>query len=368
MDISGIYISLVVSYLKKEIGETEKKKLFEWVYNKPENEKLFYNLKDIWETAEYEKVSESAQTNEEWEKFILTAIKEESESHLRRKVSMHHVKKVLQIAALIIVTFGVGFLANKFIPQKKEFTTINVPYGAKSQVELPDGSKVTINSGSTLKYPTNMKNREVDLFLEGEAYFDIVHTPNRKLNVNTSTLKIQVLGTAFNVKSYEDEDIVETTLVRGAISIMGKVGNKSIEHPILLKPNQQATLIKNSQNIQVTGIVNDIDTLVEIVKEQEGMKSSQPALIITGNVDVDDFTSWKNNKLVFKSERFEDLAVKMERWYNVEIKLEDESLKNSLYTGTFEKETIEQAMQALSLSLPFKFEINKNQIKIKKRL
>lgn len=371
MDISEIYISLIVCYLKKEISETEKQKLFEWVYNKPENEKLFFSLKDIWETAYYEKITEKSQTDDEWEKFVLKAIKEQSENYKKRKFSIQQFKKAIQIAALIVITLGIGFLSNHLIPQKQEYATVNVPYGAKSQIELSDGSKVWINSGSKLSYPNNLDQKELNLYLDGEAYFEINKDQDRKLNVNTSTISIQVHGTSFNVKSYDDDDIVETTLVRGSISISGKVGNKSIEHPILLNPNQQATLTKSHRDMTIRKIGDEKETKEEVIvsqKKQEEKKIKQPTLNIAEKVEIEDFTSWRFNKLVFKSERFEDLAVKLERWYNVEIELEDTGLKNSLYTGTFEKENIEQAIQALSLSLPFKYEINKNHIRIIKKI
>ncbi|RIJ50002.1 FecR family protein [Maribellus luteus] len=365
MGVSNIYISLVIKYLGGEIDEVQKKKLFEWVYATPANEKLFYNLKDIWETARYESITRNTQTDKEWDKFISKAIKEETKSYNRRLVTMQVVKKVLQIAAIIIITFGIGFYTKNLIPQSQEYTTLNVPYGAKTQLELADGSKIWVNSGSKLTYPTKLNEKEVNIFLEGEAYFDIVKDKSRKLNVKTSTISIQVIGTAFNVKSYENEDIVETTLVRGEISILGKVGNKSINHAVVLKPNQQATLVKGKQNIQVNEVQDEASNVIPD-KVDTKIKPIQPALTINEEVDVIDFTSWKNNKLVFKSERFEDLAIKIERWYNVRVIWKDEELKNTLYTGVFEKETIEQALHALSLSSPFKYQITKNEITITK--
>lgn len=366
MDVSNVYISLIKKYLGGEISEADKKKLFEWIYSNTANEKLFYSIKDIWETAKYESITKNIHTDDEWDKFIGKAIKEETVNYKRKLVTMQVVKKVLQIAAIIIITFGVGFFTRNLIPQKQEYTTLNVPYGAKTQLELADGSKIWVNSGSKLTYPTKLSEKEVNIFLEGEAYFDIVKDKGRKLNVKTSTISIQVLGTAFNVKAYKDEDIVEATLVRGAISILGKVGNKSIEQAVLLKPNQQATLVKGKQNIHVSEVKDEASKIIPN-KVKKKIESVQPSLTINEKVDVVDFTSWKDNKLVFKSERFEDLAVKIERWYNIKVIWEDEELKNTLYTGVFEKETIEQALQALSLSSPFKYQINKNEISIKKK-
>lgn len=368
MGFSDIHIGLVIKHFSGELSEVEKKKLFEWVYSSTANEKHFYNLKDVWETAQYEKITKNAHTNEEWDKFLVKAIKEESDNYKRKLVSIQIMKKVLQIAAIIIITFGVGFFANKLIPPKQDYTTINVPYGAKSQIELADGSQIWINSGSKLTYPDNLNQKEVNLYLEGEAFFDIVKNKKRALNVNTSTISIKVQGTAFNVRSYEDDDDVETTLVRGSISVTGSVGTKSIVKPIVLKPNQQATLIKGSQDFQVKEMGKDQDTIISPKKVAEKTIPEKPSLSIKDKVDVNEFISWKNNQLVFKSQRFDELLMTMERWYDVDIVLEDKELSSSIYTGAFDKETIEQAMNALSLSLPFKYEIDKNRIVIKKKL
>lgn len=371
MHIEDIYISLIVRHLKNEISKNEKKELFHWVYENHENEKFFYNLKDIWETAQYESIIQGAGTDAEWEKLALAAIKEESDHFYEKKTIVRNFYKAIQFAAIIIMTFGIGFFVHKYLPKEISYASVNVPYGAKSELEFPDGSKVWVNSGSTLKYPTNFDSKEVDLFLEGEAYFDIVKNPNRKLNVKTSTINIQVHGTTFNIKSYNDEDVVETTLLEGSISITGKVGEMAILEPIYLKPNEQAVLTKSGNSVNIDKHDEELGASEKSKEIQTGVKKIlpkiQPRLQITESIDVEEFISWKNHVLSFKNERFEDLAKKLERWYNVEIDINNVELKNSRYTGTFEKETLEQAIEALSISLPFTYKINKNKIKILKK-
>jgi len=373
MQLDEIYISLIVRHLKNEISEDEKYRLFKWVYANPDNEKYFYTLKDIWETAKYDQVTAGAGTDAEWEKLTLSAIKRETDHFSRKKSVKRFLWQAARIAAIVIIAFGLGFFIQNYLPDEENYARVNVPYGAKSQIELPDGSKVWVNSGSTLKYPAGFDGKETDLFLDGEAFFEIVKNPKRKVNIKTSTLTIQVLGTRFNVKSYNDEDVVETTLVNGSISITGKVGNRVIEEPILLKPREQATLIKSKGSLSLGQISNhDKQPAREEITKHEseiaGRTSPvQPRLNISESVDIERFVSWKDNRLVFKNEALESLTRRLERWYNVEISIEDEDLKYSRYTGTFEKETVEQAIEALSISLPFEYNIDKNQIKIIKK-
>jgi ferric-dicitrate binding protein FerR (iron transport regulator) len=373
MQIGEIYIGLIVRYLKNETSDKEKYQLFKWVYAGSSNEKYFYLLKDIWETAKYEQITANVETDTEWQKLALAAIKQETEHFSQKKTTKKLLWQAARIAAIVIITFGVGFFVQKFLPEEPVYSSVNVPYGAKTQVELPDGSKVWVNSGSTLKYPADLKGKKVDLFLEGEAFFDVTKDPKRKVNVRTSSINIQVLGTQFNVKSYNDEDVVETTLIKGSISITGRVGNRVIEKPILLKPREQATLIKSQGSLSL-GQIGDKDKqpgqekLAEHKTEiAERTSPVQPRLNISESVDIERFVSWKDDKLIFKNEPFESLAKRLERWYDVEISIKDDDLKCSRYTGSFEKETIEQAIRALSISLPFEYKIDKNQIEVIKK-
>ncbi len=368
MQIDDIYIDLIVREFKNETSEYEKQELFRWVYAEKENEELFYYLKDIWQTARFESISEEADTDSEWERFITTGLAQGVHRFHKRKKNIKVFYRAIQFAAVVVFTLCVTLFFQNYKPEDINYASISVPYGAKSELELPDGSKVWVNSGSKIIYPTNIEDGDATIFLEGEAYFEIVKNPKRTLNVKTSTINIRVHGTTFNVKSYCDEEVVETTLLEGSISITGKVGNKIIENPIFLKPNEQATLTKESQSIVKIG--NSEHQSEGMVKNQAKMGKMpsviRPNIQIKEGVDAESYVMWKSNKLVFRNERFEDLAVRLERWYNVEITIKGEELKDSRYTGIFENETIEQALQALSISLPFKFQMDKNQILIRK--
>ena len=149
--------------------------------------------------------------------------------------------------------------------------------------------------------------------------------------VHTGDLDVRVLGTSFNVKSYPGEDFTETTLVEGSV----KLSNRDSKETVVLKPRERAVLVK--------------DKKLFYVKE---------------NIETELYTSWKNGKLVFKREKFEDLAVKMERWYNIRITISNKRLSNERVTGIFEKESVEQALRALQISVPFQYEIRKNNILI----
>jgi ferric-dicitrate binding protein FerR (iron transport regulator) len=211
--------------------------------------------------------------------------------------------------------------------------------GSRTHVNLPDGSKVWLNAGSRIDYGKEfgVTHREVEL--TGEAFFDVAPNPNKPFVIHTKRIDILVLGTSFNVKSYPTDKTTETTLIRGSIevSIHSRPSDK-----IILKPNEKL-------------VISNEDSIRQVKARPHEIKADQSLLTIqkptyyenTGTVVE---TSWVDNKLVFQDEAFSDLARKMERWYSVTIRFDSPRLEQLQFTGTFEKETIQQALEALKLT------------------
>lgn len=263
------------------------------------------------------------------------------------------------VAAVILVGFSLGligvygyFHTTSVIPNKNnEIIVLN---GTKTDVDLPDGSKVILNAGSKLTYPKNYANavsREV--FLSGEAYFKVQHDKQHPFIIHTAHFDIRDIGTTFNVKAYPGEKTAEASLIDGSIEISFKNnGSKKI----LLRPRQKVVLINNDA---------DKETVTAAAADKQRISYKVVGLNI--NTDVkSEFaeTAWVNNELVFRNETFESLAKRMERKYNVEISFGDDKIKSSNVTGIFKNETIDQALKTLQLITPFKYEINHNKIVI----
>jgi transmembrane sensor len=233
--------------------------------------------------------------------------------------------------------------------------------GSKSKVQLPDGSVVWLNAGSKLTYNKDfgIETREVTLI--GEGFFDVTKNKEKPFIISTSSIKIKVLGTAFNVKAYPEDKQTETSLIRGSIevTIRNRPNDKIILSPSekLVVENDIARLEKNNrQQERKTGNIARtelpvINTLMSINKLKYNPVDSTVAEI-----------QWVNNKLVFRDESFSELAVKMERWYNVEIDIADLQIGEERLNGIFESETIIQAMEALKEFIPFQYEKNGNKI------
>ena len=231
--------------------------------------------------------------------------------------------------------------------------------GTRTKLLLPDGTQVWLNSNSKLKYSNEFNTVAREVGLEGEAYFDVVKDAKHPFIVHTSSLDIKVLGTSFTIKSYPQDETIETTLLRGLIEVSRKDNPNTAR--VILKPNEK--LVFNKRAILTAHIPLSHDTVTT---------RSLPALpdIAVNSIrnDVPDSdkieTAWMYNRLVFKGDNFKELATKMERWYNVKITIRDTSLNNCHFGGAFAGETVEEAFKALQLTTAFTYKINGNEIEL----
>ncbi|MFW6246123.1 MAG: FecR family protein [Tangfeifania sp.] len=244
------------------------------------------------------------------------AIKESSSSQKTIKL----YRALLAAAAVLLIGLVIGsvFYVQSQIP---EIITqnINTPYGGKTSFTLPDGSTVWLNSGTSFSYPDRFEEERI-VELEGEAYFE-VQKQTEPFIVKTSFGDVEVLGTSFNVKAYKSETFV-TTLESGSVSFTNPAGKKAI-----LDPGSQ--VIYNSKTF------------------------------FTQTVDTEVFTSWKEGKLIFRNEPLQNMITRLERWYNVDIKLEDERIKNLKYTGTIEMESFSEVLELIKATTPIEYSFDR---------
>ncbi|THU36943.1 FecR family protein [Niastella caeni] len=236
---------------------------------------------------------------------------------------------------------------------KNEVSTRN---GSKTKITLPDGSKVWLNAGSVLTYNKDFGGEIREVELSGEAFFEVVpHISPKSAQkvpfiIHTHHLDVRVLGTAFNVKSYPGDKQTETSLVHGKVEVL--IHNRPDEK-IMLRPNEKL-VVKNEETNQP-------------VSNKPGASNKEPfvslsKLTYTAADSILVETAWVENKLVFDNESFLDVAAKMERWYNVKIEFRDEKKQALRFTGVFENETIQQALDYLSITAPFHYSIQGNTI------
>lgn len=274
------------------------------------------------------------------------------------------------LVPLLILAFSFKFFGGtdtSIAGTYKRINEINVNPGAKTKIQLPDGSQVWVNSDSKISYPETFKGSVREVFLEGEAYFDVVKDPFHPFIVHTSGIDIKVLGTAFNVKAYDAEPTIEATLIHGMIEV-GKT-NQPDAPKVILKPheklifNKLANKLTDEANTTKVQRISDGTPLMNIITPAITIAPLAKNIADTAVVE----TSWIYNRLKFEDEKFEDLAVKMERWFNVKIVITNDKLKSYTINGSFENETIEVALKELQYLMPFNYQINGRDIYIEKK-
>jgi hypothetical protein len=202
---------------------------------------------------------------------------------------------------------------------EKSYNTFQASLGARTQVALPDGSLVWLNSGSTLTCPIAFNSRSRNVELKGEAFFEVVKNEKVPMIVSAGNIKVKVYGTRFNVNSFIDGGSVETTLVDGKVTLIP--GDSREEYQ--LSPGFTAHYSPEDQKIQMSKVT-----------------------------DMDAFTGWKEGKLLFQDEPFSEIVKKLERWYNVDIQLSDASIGTYTLYATFFDESIEEILNIFSGSIP----------------
>lgn len=291
------------------------------------NDGLKKNLEDDWNETE------TSGDNQEILNQLLDKlhfkIKLNYTSNTNTFQKFHHlftkVAAVLLIPALITIAV-LSYLSINPPDKADSWAEIQSPVGSRTQFQLPDGTQGWLNSGSSIKYPVNfMKHRNVEI--SGEVWFDVVHCKSKEFRVITPYFDVKVLGTRFNVITYDDETTAEVILEKGKVLVLGKDQEVKEE----LRPDQHLVFNKSTK---------------EIIKT---------------SIDSKNYTSWKDGLLIFKNVPMSEIARRLERKYNTEIILHGDSLKSSIFRATFQDENLEEICKMLATVAPIKYKIHKRE-------
>ncbi|WP_281234102.1 FecR family protein [Flavobacterium gelatinilyticum] len=359
---------IIDKYLSKEASEQEVQALFDWIEASEENKKQFITAKKAWALS-------TLSSNVLIDPVPVIEMKPKNK-----------IRQYLQYAAVFLVFLGLGFtilLFNRKSETPKEivlelgdgrleyfsaknqttllndkgdlvakkfpnqiiyfgrvqdheviYNTLSVPYGKRFRLKLSDGTVVSLNSGTTLRYPEQFGadgNRNV--YLSGEAFFEVAKDKEHPFIVHANQADIEVLGTKFNVSAYPENPTVNSTLIEGSIR-MSQAVNPS--NAVLLVPNQMATWQNNSKKL--------------VLKE----------------VDPAFYAAWTKGELAFKDTPFSTIAKIIQRTYDVEIVNENSDLARQNFTGTItiSESSVENILDLLKRDTPFNYSIQQKTITI----
>jgi transmembrane sensor len=356
---------LIIKYLEGKSTLNESKQIAEWLDKDEQNKIYFIALKKAFIELKLNAHQDDSETEEAYLKFLEKATHEKNKNSLEETLEFSlFTNHFWRYAAILIIFFAVGggaFLTGRMTNkvQNNNYCEISAPLGGKSSIILPDGTKIWLNAGSKIKYDGKFDITSRELFLEGEAYFDVAKK-NKPFIVHTSDIDIRVYGTSFNVKSYPDEDRIETTLVEGLI----RIEQKESDETLYLSPKEKLVFHKLNKELEVKEPSKDtIEKTVKTPAHQEILKIEEGNFIeISKNVNTEESVSWKDGSLVFNQETLENLAKKLERKYDISFKFENEDLKNYSFSGTLRDFPLEQVLQAIKYTSPIDYTINEKSV------
>ncbi|HEY9003615.1 MAG TPA: FecR family protein [Mucilaginibacter sp.] len=355
--VNDRFIQLLTKKLSDEIDESELAELNYMLINDEECLQQYNFFKTYWAQDE-EKSSNEEQLFQRIKNRI--TIPEDFDDTDSRKSWIRRFPFFWRsLAAVLILGISVfayyGYAHHPSgINNEGNIAITKTPSRTKSKIYLSDGSVVTLNSETVLRYPASFSGPTREVYLNGEAFFNVTKDHTHPFIVHAGKMNIKVLGTSFNVKSYANDKNMETTLIRGAIEVT--LSDRPSDR-IILKPNEK--LVLNNKTFDKPRA----NTLPAAEENSTNYALTNLTHLRSNDTTIVE-TSWVNNELVFKDEAFSDLANQMERWYGIKIKFKNSDTKAYHFTGVFVKENIIEALNALKMIEPFNYKYNNETVSI----
>lgn len=316
-------------------------------------------LEHLWRLYPISKGCDNEPKEEQWAQLQaqlnntpVVSVEDEYGAETIQSIHCGRLKYILiAAAAVILFCSSIALIYFRSTDKKNGICEIKVPMGGMTNIQLPDGSTVILNAGSKLAYKNTFDARHREITLSGEAFFDIVKDQAHPFIITTPTIKIRVLGTRFNVRSYPGDKTSEAALIRGIIELTVL---KNPDRQIILKPSEKLTVF--NQPVETSASRHWLtDTtskaIVELSQIHQSKRDSLPAE-----------AGWIKNKVAFDTMEFEEVAKMMERKYSTTIIFKKEELKRLILTGKFENITLDKALQQLKLTSNFNYQIINNQV------
>lgn len=314
-------IEIIISrYLSKEATPEEIKVLDDWISATPENYRSFLSQKNVWEVSHPAFSPEEIDVNSAHRKVMEQILHPNQPVSVRPKLSFLHYWQ--QVAAILLLPLLIlsAYLYFKPASQIAEtYQELFTPYGTWSVVNLPDGSKVWLNAGSSLKYPTQFNDKQRVVSMQGEAYFEVESDKEHPFIVKTKQLTVEATGTAFNVNAYAPDHVAAVTLVKGKVAV-----TLDQKKTISLSPGEK--------------IDYNLATSLYNVNKTNTYK----------------WCSWKDGILIFRDDPLEYVFKRLGQTYNVEFILKDAELGKYSYKATFEGESLNEILRLLEMSAPIR--------------
>ncbi len=278
-----------------------------------------------------------------------------TQKNKRRNIILFN--STVRVAAVLALAFLLGSVTtyltvrNNKAGEDAAFCEVTAPLGGKSEIVLPDNSKVWLNAGSKIRYSTSFNKKDRNIALEGEGYFKVAKNKALPFIVDALGFKVKAVGTEFNVKAYKNEGTVETTLVEGKVELI--TASQKNSESVYMEPNQKAIYVKDHQKLDIEELKREKPNMAEIAPVNK-----EADLLMTPPINIQSQVSWVNDRLIVEREPLSELAVRLSRKYNFTFVFKSEDIKRYRFSGTLEDETLQQVMDVIKLTSPIDYEIS----------
>lgn len=324
--------TLLTKHFARQTSEEEAEVIIQWRQQSLENEQLFVELSHEWGDVHPEPASiVMMDTEKVWNNILKQINKSVKPVVYTRRFLYGAVAMAASIALLFGLSISLFMQPDKAEKNAAQESVYIVPAGQKSQLILPDGSEVWMNSGSSLSYSTDFNQTQRLVRLDGEAFFDVTHDDAHTFIVETGHVNVLVHGTAFGVSDYKADSSVSVSLVRGSVSVEALSDSKVLAR---LQPGQKAEVVKSSGICTVAPFDTESDNV------------------------------WMLNKLQFKGEPVHDVFKKIERWYGVKVALSNEN-PTYCYWLTLKTESLTETLNLINKITPIDYKINGEEVTIR---
>jgi len=309
--------TLITKYLSNESSREEENKLMAWINSDPKYRRYFDQAIENWQKArEYTGRNYSKQRGRQLlnEKISYSALV------LPKKLRPIYYS----IAAAIILLIVSGVIMISDLNFSKP-TTVSTKPGERKEIKLPDGSHVWLNAGTSLTFNNEFNQTFRHVSLEGEAYFNVKHNAQRPFIVNSNGLEVQVLGTSFNVSSYQTDGEYEVMVSEGKVRV---TPGEDVDSSVELMPGDISKYSIDKNQLSVHKIEN-----------------------------IADIGAWRQGKLVFRNSRISEAIKALERKYNVTIKFSNPEIGDCLINGHFKNESIKSIINYICLTISAEFKM-----------
>ncbi len=309
--------ALLKKYQAGQCTPSEQQQVLNWYYSFTQQDDL------VISNAQQRKNSKKIKHN------ILVAIAVNKGSH---SPLVRLLNPLMRIAAILAIVIATGILIYQYTSQQSipiEYSKISTLAGQRKMVVLSDGSKIWLNNKSSLTYPKVFAKENRTVSLQGEAFFEVVHNSKKPFIIHAQKLRVQVLGTTFNVKAFSGEKRHTVTLASGKVS----VSLPGQHQALMLLPGEQA---------------------IYDLRENK---------LLMAAADVEHNTAWRNGVLSFRYTNLEEICRELERWYDVKITIKNKKLLHQRYTLKQRNESLNNVMKVLSAG-EFDYQINSGTVTI----